>query len=111
MSPDPSSWGGNLSPDHREPDDELHNPDPKRDRKNDKGGTVFTTRGVANLGCLAFLFFGIGMLLCVLHGSISVNAADYYLSVPGILCSRTFSSTRKLRAVALTLAVSTQLDK
>ncbi|EKM61142.1 glycoside hydrolase family 16 protein [Phanerochaete carnosa HHB-10118-sp] len=62
MSPDPSSWGGNLSPNFREPDDELHNPDPKRDRKSDKGGTILTSRGIANLGCLVILFTGIGML-------------------------------------------------
>ena len=63
MSPDPSSWGGNLSPNFREPDDELHNPDPRRDRKSDKGGTIFTARGIANLGCLFILFSGMGMLL------------------------------------------------
>ncbi|GJE87636.1 glycoside hydrolase family 16 protein [Phanerochaete sordida] len=62
MSPDPSSWGGDLSPSFREPDDELHNPDPKRDRKSDKGGTIFTSRGIANLGCLFILFGGMGML-------------------------------------------------
>lgn len=62
MSPDPSSWGGDLSPNFREPDDELHNPDPKRDRKSDKGGTIFTSRGIANLGCLVILFGGMGML-------------------------------------------------
>lgn len=63
MSPDPSSWGGDLSPAHREPDDELHNPDPRRDRKSDQGGTIFTGRGIANLGCLMILFSGMGMLL------------------------------------------------
>ncbi|KAI0029995.1 beta-glucan synthesis-associated [Vararia minispora EC-137] len=50
-----------------EPDDYLHNPDPRRDKHSDNGGTFFTARGLANLGCLAFLFFGILMLLCVLH--------------------------------------------
>ncbi|KIP11417.1 glycoside hydrolase family 16 protein [Phlebiopsis gigantea 11061_1 CR5-6] len=62
MSPDPSSWGGDLSPAFREPDDELHNPDPRRDRKSDQGGTIFTGRGIANLGCLLILFGGMGML-------------------------------------------------
>ncbi|PSS37591.1 hypothetical protein PHLCEN_2v607 [Hermanssonia centrifuga] len=62
MSPDPSSWGGDLSPAFREPDDELHNPDPRRDRKSDKGGTIFTARGVSNLGCLVILFSGMAML-------------------------------------------------
>ncbi|KAL4078027.1 glycoside hydrolase family 16 protein [Scleroderma citrinum] len=38
-----------------EPDDYLHNPDPKRDLKSDKGGHIFTARGIANLGCLFIL--------------------------------------------------------
>lgn len=59
LSPDPSSWGADLSPNIREPDDFLHNPDPKRDRKNDQGGTVFTYRGLMNLGCLLLLALGI----------------------------------------------------
>jgi len=49
----------------REPDDFLHNPDPLRDRKNDRGGHIFTARGIANLGCLFVLAGGILMLLCV----------------------------------------------
>jgi hypothetical protein len=49
-----------------EPDDYLHDPDPKRDRKSDKGGTICTGRGIANLGCLFILASGMLMLLCVL---------------------------------------------
>lgn len=63
LSPDPSAWGADLSPGHVEPDDYLHNPDPKRDRKNDEGGTLFTVRGLANLGCLLVLILGILTLL------------------------------------------------
>ncbi|THH13369.1 hypothetical protein EW146_g6838 [Bondarzewia mesenterica] len=59
LSPDPSSWGADLSPNVREPDDFLHNPDPKRDRKNDQGGNIFTYRGFINLGCLAIIALGI----------------------------------------------------
>ena len=70
MSPDPSSWGGNLSPNSREPDDELHNPDPRRDRKSDQGGTIFTARGISNLGCLVILFSGMTMLLYVFSSNI-----------------------------------------
>jgi hypothetical protein len=33
----------------------LHNPDPKRDRKHDHGGSIFTARGAANIGCVAIL--------------------------------------------------------
>ncbi|OCH96052.1 glycoside hydrolase family 16 protein [Obba rivulosa] len=58
LSPDPSSWGADLSPDHPEQDDYLHNPDPRRDRKNDKGGHIFTYRGITNLGCLLILAVG-----------------------------------------------------
>ncbi|EJU00016.1 glycoside hydrolase family 16 protein [Dacryopinax primogenitus] len=59
LSPDPSSWGGNLSMADRESDDYLHNPDPKRDRKNDRGGTMFTARGIVNLGCLFIMAAGL----------------------------------------------------
>ncbi|KAF9451019.1 glycoside hydrolase family 16 protein [Macrolepiota fuliginosa MF-IS2] len=45
-----------------EQDDYLHNPDPKRDRKSDKGGTIFTSRGIANLGCLFLLVAAMLML-------------------------------------------------
>ncbi|KAF8127642.1 glycoside hydrolase family 16 protein [Boletus edulis] len=41
-----------------EPDDYLHNPDPKRDLKSDQGGTICTARGIANLGCLFLLAAG-----------------------------------------------------
>lgn len=63
MSPDPNAWGGALSIDVREPDDALHNPDPRRDRKSDQGGTIFTGRGLANLGCLLFMVLGLATLL------------------------------------------------
>ncbi|KAG9038848.1 hypothetical protein FRB95_014397 [Tulasnella sp. JGI-2019a] len=56
---DPASWGAEIGPGHPEPDDHIHNPDPRRDRKNDEGGTIFTSRGIANLGCLAILACGL----------------------------------------------------
>lgn len=40
----------------------LHNPDPNRDRDNDRGGHIFTARGIGNLGCLFILVAGITML-------------------------------------------------
>lgn len=46
-----------------EPDDALHNPDARRDRKNDYGGTIMTLRGLENLGCLVILTLGIVTLL------------------------------------------------
>jgi hypothetical protein len=66
LSPDPSAWGGDLSLNHAEPDDYLHNPDPKRDRASDGGGHIFTARGLANLGCIVFLAVGIITLLYAL---------------------------------------------
>ena len=58
---------GSVFPDQsvQEPDDYLHNPDPRRDKHNDNGGTFFTARGFANLGCLAILACGIITLLYV----------------------------------------------
>lgn len=54
LSADPSNW----SIDKPEPDDDLHRPDPRRDVLNDSG-SMFTLRGLANLGCLALLLLGI----------------------------------------------------
>ncbi|KAJ7042400.1 beta-glucan synthesis-associated protein [Mycena alexandri] len=39
LSPDPAAWGADIT--NPEPDDFLHNPDPKRDRKTDADGNVF----------------------------------------------------------------------
>ncbi|KIJ13746.1 glycoside hydrolase family 16 protein [Paxillus involutus ATCC 200175] len=53
LKPNPAEWGAfALAVGTPEPDDYLHNPDPKRDLKNDEGGTICTPRGIANLGCL-----------------------------------------------------------
>ncbi|TFY53794.1 hypothetical protein EVG20_g9969 [Dentipellis fragilis] len=38
-------------------------PDPRRDKRVDRGGTIFTGRGIANLGCLLVLAAGIIALL------------------------------------------------
>ncbi|KAF7339606.1 Glycoside hydrolase family 16 protein [Mycena sanguinolenta] len=59
LSPDPAAWGADLSPNHPEPDDFLHNPDPRRDKSTDHGGNIFTGRGIMNLGCLFILGAGI----------------------------------------------------
>lgn len=67
-----------------EADDYLHNPDPKRDRrvscaaieqtkiaavtnasKGDHGGTIFTSRGLMNIGCLFILLLGV---ICLFAG-------------------------------------------
>ncbi|TFK18205.1 beta-glucan synthesis-associated protein SKN1 [Coprinopsis marcescibilis] len=62
LSASPAAWGAPLLMDHAEDDDALHNPDPRRDRRNDGGGTIFTARGCANVGCLIILVLGIMML-------------------------------------------------
>lgn len=46
----------------READDDLHNPDPRRDHRIDRGGTICTGRGILNLGCLFILLVGLLML-------------------------------------------------
>ncbi|KAI0316214.1 beta-glucan synthesis-associated [Amylostereum chailletii] len=67
LTPNPAEWGSSaLTMNVPEPDDILHNPDPKRDCKVDKGGSVLTARGISNLGFLLFLALGIMMLLYVL---------------------------------------------
>ena len=53
MSPDPSQWGAGY--DMPEKDDDLHNPDPSRDWKTDSAGTILTSRGCMNVGCLAVM--------------------------------------------------------
>jgi hypothetical protein len=63
LAADPSVWGADMQGNVAEPDDYLHNPDPKRDRKNDTGGSILTARGLMNLGCLALLALGLLALL------------------------------------------------
>ncbi|KAL0952798.1 hypothetical protein HGRIS_007023 [Hohenbuehelia grisea] len=58
LSPSPHAWGTPLHMSMQEPDDFLHNPDPRRDRSIDRGGHIFTFRGIANLGCLFILAAG-----------------------------------------------------
>ncbi|KAI5123165.1 hypothetical protein M0805_000868 [Coniferiporia weirii] len=59
LAPDPSSWGTANTLGVREPDDSLHEPDPKRDKTVDMGGTIFTRRGLENVGCLFVLCIAI----------------------------------------------------
>lgn len=58
LSHSPHEWGLPLLLSTPEPDDVIHNPDPRRDRRNDRGGSVFTLRGIGNLGCLSILATG-----------------------------------------------------
>ncbi|KAH9944099.1 glycoside hydrolase family 16 protein [Epithele typhae] len=76
LSPDPSSWGADVSFNHPEDDDSLHNPNPKRDHRADKGGSVFTARGLMNLGCILFLATAILMLFA------GYPVLSYFLRTP-----------------------------
>ena len=51
--------------DQPEPDDDLHNPNPRRDKRNDGGGSMLTLRGLQNVGCLLIMSVGILGLLYV----------------------------------------------
>ncbi|EAU89504.2 glucosidase [Coprinopsis cinerea okayama7 len=62
LSPSPRTWGVSLYMTTPEPDDILHNPDPKRDRRSDFGSSLLTSRGLSNVGCLSILIIGLLML-------------------------------------------------
>lgn len=62
----------------REPDDELHNPDPRRDCKSDRGGPICTARGIENLGCLFILVCALVMLLYVVFCLFSCVGIESY---------------------------------
>lgn len=58
LSPDPRTWGSDLSPDAVEADDDLHNPDTV-----DKRSCGFSSRGLVNLGFIIILCIGLVTLL------------------------------------------------
>ncbi|CAL1705277.1 unnamed protein product [Somion occarium] len=97
-SPDPSSWGGNIWMNIREADGHLHNPDPRRDRKNDQGGTILSSRRVANLVYLLFLGLGVATLFA---GFLLIT---YFTKKPisnnGGVNSKGINSTRQIRSMA-----------
>ncbi|EIM88603.1 glycoside hydrolase family 16 protein [Stereum hirsutum FP-91666 SS1] len=64
LSPDPSRWGTNLSPEFAEADDDMHNPSDLTDGKT-SGSSFITMRGLTNLGCLVLLAIGIICLFAV----------------------------------------------
>ncbi|KAK7026883.1 hypothetical protein VNI00_015425 [Paramarasmius palmivorus] len=65
LSADPKEWGTALTPSFKEADDKLHNPDPVRDKQNDRVYSLFTRRGFANLGCLIILILGFLSLFAI----------------------------------------------
>lgn len=62
LSPYPETWGAPLLMNHIEPDDDLHNPDARRDRTYELTGSIFTLRGLQNIGCLTILIMGMLLL-------------------------------------------------
>ncbi|KAG7447439.1 glycoside hydrolase family 16 protein [Guyanagaster necrorhizus] len=59
LSADPRAWGSNLSPNVTEADDELHNPIARGGKSlDDEGFSFFSSRGMANFGCLFVLCAG-----------------------------------------------------
>ena len=77
-----------TSPDVPEPDDNLHTPDPKRDKTIDMGGTICTLRGFWNLGCLVSVFVS-----CILQKK--------RMEMSGIELTGTFSCSLSLFASCL----------
>ncbi|CAK5262386.1 unnamed protein product [Mycena citricolor] len=51
LAPDPTTWGSALDLSRPEPDDALHDPR----RGNIRSGSIFTGRGLQNVGCIALL--------------------------------------------------------
>ncbi|KAE9392659.1 glycoside hydrolase family 16 protein [Gymnopus androsaceus JB14] len=77
LSADPATWGSNLYPNIPESDDALHSDARKGNLKYREpgSGTLLTTRGLANVGCLVFLlaallalFIGFPVLTFVQNG-------------------------------------------
>ncbi|KII90889.1 glycoside hydrolase family 16 protein [Plicaturopsis crispa FD-325 SS-3] len=81
LSADPRSWGINLSPNQADPDDILHNPDPRRDSMYDGGGSLFTKRALANVGCLVIL--GVGLVALFAGYPLTVYLKNHKLSTLG----------------------------
>ncbi|KAG6866344.1 hypothetical protein C0991_005265 [Blastosporella zonata] len=64
LSPDPRQWGSDLSVNLVEPDDELHNPPRGFNATSiERGGSIFSARGIMNFGCLFILGAGLLALL------------------------------------------------
>ncbi|KAG7451540.1 glycoside hydrolase family 16 protein [Guyanagaster necrorhizus] len=59
LGADPSTWGSNLSPNFAEPDDALHLPTVRNGKMVEDADLSFSSRGIANVGCLTILCSGI----------------------------------------------------
>ncbi|KAK0438127.1 glycoside hydrolase family 16 protein [Armillaria borealis] len=65
LAADPATWGSNLSMNYQEPDDALHNPTVRGGKIVDDEAISFSKRGIANVGCLMILCFGLLALFVV----------------------------------------------
>jgi len=65
LSPDPRSWGSDLSPDLVEADDDLHNPGTRLEAVEGKKKTILSRRGFINVGCIVLLCASIVALFMV----------------------------------------------
>jgi len=95
LSPDPTQWGSNLSPNLVEPDDYLHNPEVKGGKFVDHTPFSFSTRALYNIGCLVVLSLAIfslfigypvltfvkGTFLSTLVTGVNVNATGQVPSI------------------------------
>ncbi|KAF9036131.1 glycoside hydrolase family 16 protein [Hymenopellis radicata] len=59
LGADPLTWGSNVNARYPEPDDVLHNPTVRNGKIIDDADISFSTRGLANLGCLSLVVLGI----------------------------------------------------
>ena len=92
LSPDPYTWGTDLSPHIREPDDYLHTPDPHhlRTRLDFKHTTdFFSVRAMVNLGGMVVTCVGLLALLYVLF-SLFLRKKNLF-PCPSLLTSLLFS--------------------
>ncbi|KAF8903538.1 beta-glucan synthesis-associated protein [Mucidula mucida] len=60
LAADPTTWGSNLNPRYAEADDALHNPTVRSGKIiDDEAHFSYSSRGVANVGCLLILCCGL----------------------------------------------------
>jgi beta-glucanase (GH16 family) len=69
LAADPATWGLAHTADQPEADDNLHDP---KNGKPDDTGTYFTSRGIANLGCLSLI------LVCIMGLFAGYPLASYF---------------------------------
>ncbi|KAJ7489436.1 beta-glucan synthesis-associated [Mycena latifolia] len=94
LSPDPTSWGSNLSPHLAEPDDALHNPEVRNGKFIERGSFSWSTRAIYNIGCLIILslallalFIGYPVITFVKKTFLSVDTTSSIVNATGQVAS------------------------